>query len=468
VRQAADQKGVIAVAGYVFVSYSRRDAEYVERLADYLVAQRIDVWVDRKLEHGDNWARVLAEKVDGCAAVVVVMTPDSDKSDWVQREVQRAEEESKPIFPILLRGRAFMRFNSTQYADVTDQSMPSERFIAKLREVTGPRKTLPHEPVVMTATPARPTPKQLGSGADRTWLPVARPFGRQVTFQVVGGKVWGATIQSPKAASEWLREWDAMGTGVSRLVATQTGAHLVAQSPDGLVVGRVDDADAVGVMTSVKVGRDDMRLIAARFAAPRPGFAFSAVEVLLATPSGSELWALSGSGLESRRELAVSVRAGAGTDAGFLVVTAEGNLGHVRAGSTEATTSAGLGDGWLDVDAANRADGTVFAALRRAGGSTTATCARTAEQLAAEEHATVGDIHTVRVLRQRRAAGPDATATDPNEDVWLVSDDGCTCLADLPVASARTRGHPDHIRDTLLQRRPGRGRGSVGRGAGER
>jgi hypothetical protein len=456
------------VAGYVFVSYSRRDEAYVARLADYLVAQSIEVWVDRRrLRAGVNWERELRERVDGCAALIVVMTPDAQDSNWVQSEVQQAQDGNKPIFPLLLRGKRFMRFNVTQYEDVTAEGMPGAEFIEDLRALTGPAKVQPQHPVAMTATPARAAPKQLGSGADRTWLPFVRPFGRQVTFQVVGGKVCGATIAAPNGASEWLREWDAMGAGVSRLVATQTGSHLVAQSPDALVVGRTDDADAVNIVTSVKVGRDDIRLLAARHAPPRPGFEFSAVEVLLATPSGSELWALSGSGLESQRELGTSLRAGAGTDAGFLVVTAEGSLGQLKAGSPETTILADLGDGWLDVDAANRTDGTVFAALRRAGGSTTAACARAAQQLAADAHATVGDIHTVRVLRRRGAADPDATATDPNEHVWLVSDDGCTCLADLPLASERTRAHPDHIRDALLRRRPGRTRGSVGSGAGD-
>jgi len=36
--------------------------------------------------------------------MVVIMTPASEESKWVEREVLFADEEGKPIFPLLLQG----------------------------------------------------------------------------------------------------------------------------------------------------------------------------------------------------------------------------------------------------------------------------------------------------------------------------------------------------------------------------
>jgi hypothetical protein len=263
-----------------------------------------------------------------------------------------------------------------------------------------------------------------------------------------------------------VRQWDSMGADVSRLVASPTGSHLVAQSRDALVLGRIDDADVINILASVALNGDDVRLIAARYAPPHVGFEVSAVEVLLSTSSGSELWVVDESGLEGRRPLVASLRAGAGLDAGFLVVTNEGNIGQVATTSPETAILADLGGGWLDVDAANRADGVVFAALRRVGASTIATCSRSAAQLTAQPYTAQADVHTVRVLRRRGEVDSAAGSGDPRADVWLVSD-ACTCLADLPLASEEARAHPDHLRDALRQRRSGRSRGSVGRGTAD-
>jgi hypothetical protein len=69
-------------AGYLFVSYTRTDRHYVVTLADHLREQGIDVWFDYEIASGDRWLRVIQEKIDGCAGFVVVMTPESEESEW--------------------------------------------------------------------------------------------------------------------------------------------------------------------------------------------------------------------------------------------------------------------------------------------------------------------------------------------------------------------------------------------------
>jgi molecular chaperone DnaK (HSP70) len=122
------------VTGYVFISYSREDAAYVSQLVDYLTNAGIRVWMDRELRPGaPAWAKKLEEQLEGCAAFVVVMTTSSYHSPWVDREIDLAQELGKPILPLLLEGRRFLRVRDINGEDVIGGRMPRPSFIDTLR-----------------------------------------------------------------------------------------------------------------------------------------------------------------------------------------------------------------------------------------------------------------------------------------------------------------------------------------------
>ncbi len=113
---------------YVFISYSRNDQEYVDRLVDYLSGHGVPTWIDRNTDFGARWIREIRDRVDGCVALVVVMTPTAEDSIWVEREVDRAEKGEKPIYPLLLEGKPFFVLSTSQYVDVSNQSLPPAQF----------------------------------------------------------------------------------------------------------------------------------------------------------------------------------------------------------------------------------------------------------------------------------------------------------------------------------------------------
>jgi formylglycine-generating enzyme required for sulfatase activity len=119
---------------YVFISYSKKDRNYARILADALLNRGFDVWFDAKIDYGDNWERAIFNAVDGCAAFVVIMSPDSYESVWVQRECHHAEKRQKPPFPLLLDGEEFPRYGLTQYVNVSDQKLPPDGFYERLAE----------------------------------------------------------------------------------------------------------------------------------------------------------------------------------------------------------------------------------------------------------------------------------------------------------------------------------------------
>ncbi|MBB5870294.1 chaperonin GroEL [Allocatelliglobosispora scoriae] len=135
------------MADHVFISYSRADGDYVRRLVEHLGRHGVPVWVDDKLDYGDEWAAVLREQIASCAALVAVMTPTAEASPWVEREIAYAEQLGKPIRPLLLAGQGFFRLGDLQRENVTGGELPSDAFVAGLRALTRPTG----DPVAATA-----------------------------------------------------------------------------------------------------------------------------------------------------------------------------------------------------------------------------------------------------------------------------------------------------------------------------
>ncbi|HLF73313.1 MAG TPA: SUMF1/EgtB/PvdO family nonheme iron enzyme [Anaerolineales bacterium] len=125
--------------GHIFISYSHHDTGYAHRLADIFQAEGFDVWIDARIDYGSQWPHEVQKQLDACDVFVLVMTPRSFASEWVQSELQRAKRKSKPIFPLLLEGdEPWLSVESTQYYDVRGEKLPDARFYSALRRVVSP------------------------------------------------------------------------------------------------------------------------------------------------------------------------------------------------------------------------------------------------------------------------------------------------------------------------------------------
>ena len=86
----------------IFISYSRRDQEFVSRLASDLHEQVAFVWFDRStIQPGQKWHDEIMEGIQECKAFIVVLSPNAVESQYVREEVRRALELGKPIFPVI-------------------------------------------------------------------------------------------------------------------------------------------------------------------------------------------------------------------------------------------------------------------------------------------------------------------------------------------------------------------------------
>lgn len=91
---------------FFFVSYSRADTAQQRKIVAELRARGVNVWVDTEnlVPGSPAWEREIERSIRGASGVIVLLSPDSNNSQWVRREISFAEENDKPIFPVHITG----------------------------------------------------------------------------------------------------------------------------------------------------------------------------------------------------------------------------------------------------------------------------------------------------------------------------------------------------------------------------
>ena len=96
----------IPTAPYFFISYSREDTAKQRRVVKELRERGVDVWVDiENLTPGTpTWEREIEKAIRGATGIIVLLSPESNNSEWVRRELSFGEQHRKRIFPALVEG----------------------------------------------------------------------------------------------------------------------------------------------------------------------------------------------------------------------------------------------------------------------------------------------------------------------------------------------------------------------------
>ncbi len=88
----------------VFISYSRKDIKFARRLAGDLETAGFDVWWDiSDLKGGDDWVRFIPAAIEASQYVLVLLSPDSIQSEWVEKEYSYAIRQRKKIIPAMIK-----------------------------------------------------------------------------------------------------------------------------------------------------------------------------------------------------------------------------------------------------------------------------------------------------------------------------------------------------------------------------
>ena len=91
----------------VFISHSSRDNETAAKVTARLASKGIDkvfLDIDEKtgIPAGAQWERTLYEKIDGCHAVILILTANWFDSKWCFVEFAQARALGKAIFPVIV------------------------------------------------------------------------------------------------------------------------------------------------------------------------------------------------------------------------------------------------------------------------------------------------------------------------------------------------------------------------------
>lgn len=91
----------------VFLSYANSDKEFASALSNELERRGLSVWLDkRNLLPGDNWPLEIGKALAKSQAMIVLISPESMRSDKVRQEIEYALGHSSfehRVFPVEVR-----------------------------------------------------------------------------------------------------------------------------------------------------------------------------------------------------------------------------------------------------------------------------------------------------------------------------------------------------------------------------
>ncbi len=151
---------------HVFISYSRKDSDFVNRLEIDLHQRGIITWRDvHSIPGGAKWFRRIKQGLESSYAMIYVDTPDAETSDWVEKEFLFSVALNLPIIPIkydaCFISLATINLNPI-LCDTVNYSVGINKIIAEL-------KSLPQTPIVAGAI-APPEPPRTAEPVEENAL----------------------------------------------------------------------------------------------------------------------------------------------------------------------------------------------------------------------------------------------------------------------------------------------------------
>ena len=84
----------------IFVSYSRRDADFAQHVYDYFEESEHVIFTDvNNIQMGDIWSDIIKDNISKCDVFAMIVTFASIRSKYIEREVLQAQRENKLIIP---------------------------------------------------------------------------------------------------------------------------------------------------------------------------------------------------------------------------------------------------------------------------------------------------------------------------------------------------------------------------------
>ncbi len=97
---ASKEKPADMSSGSIFISYAHEDEQSAFRLADGLTAAGLEVWIDRRLNPGDDFQNIISQYIRDCCAFVPLLSSNTqdDSPRWFRKEWAQAIQISSSYF----------------------------------------------------------------------------------------------------------------------------------------------------------------------------------------------------------------------------------------------------------------------------------------------------------------------------------------------------------------------------------
>lgn len=113
----------------IFVSYASQDREVAFRIVGFLEEQGIACWVaPRDVPPGVEYAQAIISGIEQSRALVLILSDQSNESQFVRKEVERAVSKTKAVLPVRIRevtpsGSLEFFISSAQWVDAWKSPM---------------------------------------------------------------------------------------------------------------------------------------------------------------------------------------------------------------------------------------------------------------------------------------------------------------------------------------------------------
>ena len=153
-----------------FISYSRANSDFAVHLAKDLKASGHEVWLDQlDIPTGARWDDELEKALRTCSTFLIILSPESIKSQNVKDEIGYAIDTGKHILPLMIKQcEVPFRLRRFQYVDFTKDDL--DEYKERLRETKA----------LLSNTQELPTASESEKSSAPVKVPVSKPGAKKL------------------------------------------------------------------------------------------------------------------------------------------------------------------------------------------------------------------------------------------------------------------------------------------------
>ena len=82
---------------HIFISYARKDKQFVDQIAQALASDGSDVWIDDRIPKGEDWEQEIYRNIDETEAFLFMVSAYSVASEMCNKEIGHAVKNGKRL-----------------------------------------------------------------------------------------------------------------------------------------------------------------------------------------------------------------------------------------------------------------------------------------------------------------------------------------------------------------------------------